>query len=537
MPDLTHVPADVADHLDPPPFDALVVRGVRRRRRRTTSLVTGAVVAVAVLAATARVVTGDSAAPEPPAASPTVLSPSEARALIHERGAVVTALGLDDEGRELAVWAHRRSRESPSAVAVRAADGAVALGMAPGALDDVVPVTGGWLAESTNDGSRTGSVVLIGPDASVTTLPAPTGTTTPQPGDAAIWVGLALTLYRPATHELFEVPAVALPDSQSNPVVTASGSLVTLLKQADTVSVARLEDGAWVTHELDGSSSPSAHLLGGGGDTLATVVHHHREPETTSYDVVHLSTDAGATWRVVPAPPRLGSITSIATTTRGTTFMTTSYGLLRVPAEGDAELVAGTLFGGVLTDGDRIMMSNGRIYSRSDDEGASWTVAAVPGREDAPVETLDCGFAPTPGPDQVLVSFGCLPDHPERAAELARVAAETSTEERLTAALTAYFAGPPPRSGALWSLGSPDTLRAVVVEGDRAIVDLDLDGGIASTSAQSGEIWAALTTMAFQFPEIEVMEPRYYGSCVAFGAAVGAGECLVVQRDGDYVPG
>lgn len=78
-----------------------------------------------------------------------------------------------------------------------------------------------------------------------------------------------------------------------------------------------------------------------------------------------------------------------------------------------------------------------------------------------------------------------------------------------------------------------DDLNGLRVIGGRAIVDLDLQGASVSTSAQSQALWDALSGFAFWHPDIEVLEPRDNGSCERFGAAVEAGECLVITKNDD----
>lgn len=87
------------------------------------------------------------------------------------------------------------------------------------------------------------------------------------------------------------------------------------------------------------------------------------------------------------------------------------------------------------------------------------------------------------------------------------------------------------------TFAGPDVLNSSTIEGTRAIIDLDLDGVASSTRAQSAHIWNALRLLAFQFPTITEMEPRYNGSCVAFGGAVEAGECLIALPNGEFVRG
>lgn len=82
-------------------------------------------------------------------------------------------------------------------------------------------------------------------------------------------------------------------------------------------------------------------------------------------------------------------------------------------------------------------------------------------------------------------------------------------------------------------------LNAVRIQRGRAIIDLDLTTARlqSTTSAQSDLLWAHLTALAFQFPEVNFLEPRFNGSCRDFGIAVQAGHCLVAVRDGDYLRG
>ena len=80
-------------------------------------------------------------------------------------------------------------------------------------------------------------------------------------------------------------------------------------------------------------------------------------------------------------------------------------------------------------------------------------------------------------------------------------------------------------------------LKGVAIDGNRAIIDLDLRVGRlqSTTSAQSALLWSHRSALAFQFSAVRYMEPRFNGSCRDFGVAVQAGECLVAQRGGGYL--
>ena len=113
-----------------------------------------------------------------------------------------------------------------------------------------------------------------------------------------------------------------------------------------------------------------------------------------------------------------------------------------------------------------------------------------------------------------------------------------TTEQRLRRALVAYVTGPNrSESRYLVSLGSRRMLNGVSIVGDRAIIDLDLRVGHlqSTTSAQSALLWSQLSALAFQFPDVRLMEPRFNGSCFDFGDAVQAGACLVAKRGGGYL--
>ena len=142
--------------------------------------------------------------------------------------------------------------------------------------------------------------------------------------------------------------------------------------------------------------------------------------------------------------------------------------------------------------------------------------------------------------DQVSVFFSCkdLAD-PEGVYRFVRpVDSAATTPERLLTAVTAYLQGPSEAEAVHYiGLGSLEALNGATVERSRAVIDLDLDAaGLSSTtSTQSALLWAHLAALAFQFPGITRMEPRYDGSCLAFGIAVEAGECLIAKRDGGYI--
>lgn len=143
------------------------------------------------------------------------------------------------------------------------------------------------------------------------------------------------------------------------------------------------------------------------------------------------------------------------------------------------------------------------------------------------------------GRDEVLVFFSCedLSDR-YRPTGFARVVGpDLRLEQRLLAAVEAYLRGPSgPSEQGYVSMGRPGIVNRVAVVGDRAIIDLDLRkaGLTSTTSTQSSLLWAHLKALAFQFPRIMAMEPRFNGSCQAFGTAVEAGDCLIPERGGGY---
>ena len=115
---------------------------------------------------------------------------------------------------------------------------------------------------------------------------------------------------------------------------------------------------------------------------------------------------------------------------------------------------------------------------------------------------------------------------------------DATAEQRLRRAVVAYVTGPNrSESKYLVGLGSRRMLNGATIVGDRAIIDMDLRVGHleSTTSAQSALLWSQLSALAFQFPEVRLMEPRFNGSCYAFGDAVQAGTCLVAVRGGGYV--
>lgn len=169
------------------------------------------------------------------------------------------------------------------------------------------------------------------------------------------------------------------------------------------------------------------------------------------------------------------------------------------------------------------------------------TESAAPEAPDPPEATptprarcVSPAVEPHHGAPLVFVYVSCkheqpLPDNIH--AFVRPVPAEAGVEERLRIAVTAYFEGPTPAEGNQFHAFGPEgTLNSVSVQGDRAVIDVDLDDDLASTSAQSMTVWSHLRALAFQFPGIELMEPRYDGSCAAFGQVVQAGECLVARR-------
>lgn len=148
---------------------------------------------------------------------------------------------------------------------------------------------------------------------------------------------------------------------------------------------------------------------------------------------------------------------------------------------------------------------------------------------------------PTPREDRVLVFFACDKDdrYPPVLYAFARpVNVSADLGQRLHVAVAEYFKGPTPAEGReFYGFGPEDRLNGVDVRGTTAIIDVNLNDGYGSTAAQLGFVWASLRALAFQFPEIEFMEPRHNGSCEAFGNIVQAAECSLAKRDGTYVAG
>ena len=165
--------------------------------------------------------------------------------------------------------------------------------------------------------------------------------------------------------------------------------------------------------------------------------------------------------------------------------------------------------------------------------GKASTASPAPTPCESPIEVKEAQDS------EVLVYFACAPGMEGDFHSFARpVRASASVEERLNAAVGAYLSGPLPREGQnYFTFAGKDALNSTQVNGPRAVIDINFDGVGMSTSAQSGHIWNVLRLLAFQFPTISEMEPRWNGSCEAFGGAVEAGECLIALRDGTYVPG
>lgn len=147
---------------------------------------------------------------------------------------------------------------------------------------------------------------------------------------------------------------------------------------------------------------------------------------------------------------------------------------------------------------------------------------------------------PLPPPDRVLVFFACegATDPGDMVAVERRVDPEADKQTRLLVAVTAYLRGP---QGAerkhAFSLGTPGALNDVSVKGSRAIIDLDLAAASldSTTSMQSALLWGHLRALTFQLPGIRTLEPRFNGSCRAFGSALEAGECLLATRTGKFI--
>ena len=169
-------------------------------------------------------------------------------------------------------------------------------------------------------------------------------------------------------------------------------------------------------------------------------------------------------------------------------------------------------------------------------------------REPSPSAPATCrsGTAPKPRSDRVLAFFPCRAETDTGANTLSAVAvqrpidADATTAQRLRRAVLEYLRGPTAqeRTAGLWSLKTPTRmLNSVSVTHGRAVIDLDLAAAhlTSTSSAQSELLWTHLSALAFQFPEITLMEPRFNGSCHDFGMAVEAGECLVATRDGTFV--
>ena len=146
----------------------------------------------------------------------------------------------------------------------------------------------------------------------------------------------------------------------------------------------------------------------------------------------------------------------------------------------------------------------------------------------------------------MLVFFACQTEPDTGANTRSAVAAQrpidpdATTSQRLRRAVLEYLRGPTAqeRATGLWSLKTPTRmLNSVSVTRDRAVIDLDLAAAhlTSTSSAQSELLWTHLSALAFQFPEIKLMEPRFNGSCYDVGMAVQAGDCLVATRDATFV--
>lgn len=145
-----------------------------------------------------------------------------------------------------------------------------------------------------------------------------------------------------------------------------------------------------------------------------------------------------------------------------------------------------------------------------------------------------------PKNDEVLVYFGCVTTPtPDVFYAFARpVDPAASLGARLNTAVAAYFAGPSRQEGTnYFAFAGPEALNSTEVVGTRAVIDLNLDTLDSFTSAENAHIWNALRLLAFQFPSITEMEPRWNGSCESFGAAMEAIECTIALRNGQSEPG
>jgi hypothetical protein len=184
------------------------------------------------------------------------------------------------------------------------------------------------------------------------------------------------------------------------------------------------------------------------------------------------------------------------------------------------------------------------------DEGGSAAPTALPSASAISEETSEpdsSDASPTescarrdsaPRPGRVLVFFACegQTNSPSTLHAFARpVDPAADLHEQLRTAVVAYFQGPASDEPAnYFGFGSPGWLNGVHVHGATAVIDVTLRDGYGSTAAQSELVWSTLKALAFQFPSIDMMEPRHNGDCAAFGSIVQAGVCLVARRDGDY---
>lgn len=144
-----------------------------------------------------------------------------------------------------------------------------------------------------------------------------------------------------------------------------------------------------------------------------------------------------------------------------------------------------------------------------------------------------------PKNDEVLVYFGCVGTAPPKVYSFARpVDPAASLNTRLNTAVAAYFAGPRRQEGNNYlTFAGPEALNSTEVVGTRAVIDLNLDTLDSFTSASNAHIWNVLRLLAFQFPSITEMEPRWNGSCESFGAAMEAIDCAIALRNGQSEPG